>query len=320
MNQLKINISCSDQYHLLAYSANLADWLIKSKALVQIRLYDFPTDSYMEIPVPHELEDKHDISLTGNILEPESLSMAEILLSLNDPKAVKERVILLKGNLIHSNTYSSAICGISDNQIPGLKTFSSEDFQGLIAFIKNRHAIILQKKQLRKEISNLKRQYTSEEISLKSEIIRKQIENNDVFKKAKTIFCYWSMPDEVDTQKLITDWFPAKKFILPVVAGNNLILREFSGREDMKPESQFGILEPIGKLFTDYQSIELSLIPGIAFDENFNRLGRGKGYYDRVVDSFTGNTRLFGLAFDFQKVDSVPTEEHDRKIDNVFYG
>ena len=75
-------------------------------------------------------------------------------------------------------------------------------------------------------------------------------------------------------------------------------------------------MEPCGKVFTDYDSIDVAIVPGMAFDQQGHRLGRGKGYYDRFLQSLP-SVKKIGVCFDFQKVESVPAEAHDVVVDIV---
>jgi 5-formyltetrahydrofolate cyclo-ligase len=76
-------------------------------------------------------------------------------------------------------------------------------------------------------------------------------------------------------------------------------------------------LEPIGEPFTDYASIDVAIIPGMAFDNKGHRLGRGKGYYDRFLSQLTSKTKKIGLCFPWQLVDVVPTDKNDISMDCV---
>lgn len=172
-----------------------------------------------------------------------------------------------------------------------------------------------EKKALRKTIRELKMQYPIEEKKSKSENILKKIEQLDVFLQSKIVMAYWSMPDEVYTHDFILKWHNKKTIILPVVKDDELELRVFTGIENMSAGKAFNIGEPMGKPFTDIQSIDLILVPGVAFDKQNNRLGRGKAYYDKLLKSV--NASKIGICFDFQMVDSVPVDEHDIKMNRV---
>lgn len=143
------------------------------------------------------------------------------------------------------------------------------------------------------------------------------LEAQACFQKAHVVLCYASMAEEVDTIKLMTKWSHTKQFLLPVVKGDNLVIKELDAIEAMQ-SSSFGILEPTGKEFQDFQTIDLILIPGLAFDKNGGRIGFGRGFYDRLLKNPTlVNVPKWGLAFKAQIVEAVPMEPHDVMLDAV---
>lgn len=142
-----------------------------------------------------------------------------------------------------------------------------------------------------------------------------QVEREEVFKEARTVLAYWSMDDEVFTHDFVCKWAEMKTILLPCVRGEELDIRYFDGKENLCPGEGYAIPEPVGALFTDLKQIDLVLVPGVAFDREGNRLGRGKGYYDRILKQTPAYK--IGLCFDFQLLDCVPTEEHDIKMDRV---
>ena len=85
--------------------------------------------------------------------------------------------------------------------------------------------------------------------------------------------------------------------------------------ESMKAGEQFGILEPVGEIYESYEKIELMIIPGVAFDDKLHRMGRGRGFYDRLL-SVAQSTKI-GICYDFQMVENVPVEEFDVVMNNV---
>ena len=93
------------------------------------------------------------------------------------------------------------------------------------------------------------------------------------------------------------------------MAGEELELHRYQGEQELAMGTSFGIQESIGPLFTDYEHIDLAIIPGMAFTPQGHRLGRGKGYYDRLLPHL--HCPLIGLAFPFQILPSIPTESHD---------
>ncbi|WP_010663520.1 5-formyltetrahydrofolate cyclo-ligase [Marinilabilia salmonicolor] len=173
-----------------------------------------------------------------------------------------------------------------------------------------------EKKILRKKIQKRKKQYNEDQLKTIGQDAMAQLEDTKEFKEAKTIFIYWSLPDEVPTHELIEKYRKEKRFILPRVVGDFLELREFTGIESLEQGNSFGIQEPTGPVFSDFTSIDLAVIPGLAFTRNGHRLGRGGGYYDRTLP-FLENATKTGVAFPFQMVARVPFDTHDIPLDKV---
>lgn len=108
-----------------------------------------------------------------------------------------------------------------------------------------------------------------------------------------------------------------KQVLLPVVDGSDLVLKCYERPASLR-EGAFHIMEPIGEPFpvSRYAEIDLAVIPGMAFDRAGHRLGRGKGYYDRLLPRLPKAYKL-GVCFPFQLLDSIPCEEHDVVMDDV---
>jgi len=172
-----------------------------------------------------------------------------------------------------------------------------------------------QKKEIREKIKQLKNGISLEEKKSRSYNILSNLEKEDSFLKAKTVMLYWSMDDEVFTHDFVVKWASHKKVILPCVNGNLLDLRIFKGLENLIEGEGFGILEPSGDLFTDIGDLDLIIVPGVAFDKNNNRMGRGKAYYDKLLRLTT--CKKIGLCFDFQLLDSVPINEFDIQMSSI---
>ena len=104
-----------------------------------------------------------------------------------------------------------------------------------------------------------------------------------------------------------------KRIILPTVVGDDIIPVELSENTGFAV-GDFNILEPQNEPYQgDY---DLIVVPGVAFDKNGNRLGRGRGYYDRFLCQHQAVTKI-GICFDFQLVDEIPTEPTDIKMDEI---
>lgn len=179
--------------------------------------------------------------------------------------------------------------------------------------------IQLDKTSLRKEVRMRKKQFSTEELIEASRPLVKRVLSHPRLQCAKTILLYNSLPDEVYTHELIRQLHDeGKTILLPVVISDTeMELRLYKGSKYFDTSS-YGILEPTGEPFTDFSSIDFALIPGMAFDGDRNRLGRGKGYYDRFLPLLT-NAYKVGICFPFQFLQSIPTEETDIKVDECIH-
>ena len=175
---------------------------------------------------------------------------------------------------------------------------------------------MISKIDLRKNIKALKKQHTSEQLEAQSELILRKLEQHPDFIKAQRIMLYSSLPDEVQTQAFIEKWRHQKHIILPTVVGDDIIPVELAAETEFAV-GDFNILEPQNIAYTG--DFDLIVVPGVAFDRQGNRLGRGKGYYDRFLCQHRA-TKKIGICFDFQLVDNVPIEENDIPMDEIIFG
>lgn len=143
-----------------------------------------------------------------------------------------------------------------------------------------------------------------------------QVEQLAQFQRANIVLLYWSMDDEVYTHEFVNRWYKEKTILLPCVDGDDLRLRQYTGPECLQSGPQFGIDEPTGPEFTDLNKVEMIVVPGVAFDIHNNRMGRGRGFYDRLLKS-TPNAFKVGVAFNFQLFDEIPVESFDVPMDKV---
>ena len=171
----------------------------------------------------------------------------------------------------------------------------------------------MNKTELRKLIRAQKREVTAQQLAQFSASVCRQLLASSRWKAAQTVLLYASLPDEVDTSVLLIDALKAeKRALLPVVKGDVLELKTY---HEVTETGSFGIQEPVGEAFFNYDEIDLAIIPGMAFDVNGHRLGRGKGYYDRLLPLISAYK--IGLCFPFQLVDEVPFEPHDQIVNEV---
>jgi 5-formyltetrahydrofolate cyclo-ligase len=173
------------------------------------------------------------------------------------------------------------------------------------------------KKGIRAYIRALKKQYSNEELVELSRPVTDKLLKHKKVKEAQTILMYYSLADEVYTHDTITKLVNMNKTVLlpRVIDDENMIICHYKSDKDLS-EGAFHIMEPIGEEFTDYNKIELCIVPGMSFDSNNNRLGRGKGYYDRFLAKVPNSYKI-GVCFDFQKLKEIPSGKYDINVDEV---
>jgi 5-formyltetrahydrofolate cyclo-ligase len=139
-------------------------------------------------------------------------------------------------------------------------------------------------------------------------------------RSAHTILFYAPLVDELDVWPLLEKLlktnqacalpaFDAEKQFYSARRVKNLETDVFTGK--------FGVSEPLPECeIIPLNRFDLVLVPGMAFDESGNRLGRGKGFYDRILAAASGIK--CGVGYDFQLLESIPTEPHDAKVNFIF--
>ena len=176
---------------------------------------------------------------------------------------------------------------------------------------------ILDKPSLRRMVGQLKKLMTDSEKQRQADAVFAQIEQLQQFKVATDVAVYWSLNDEIDTHRFIEKWFKQKRIWLPVVVGDDLIFRQFEGTDKMTAGA-FCILEPTGRQLDKVSQISLIIVPGVAFDLQNNRMGRGRGFYDRLLANSTAFK--IGAAYSCQIFNQIPTEQTDIPMDLVVVG
>ena len=185
----------------------------------------------------------------------------------------------------------------------------------------------MSKSTIRKEIKELINKNIST-LSSSSQIICKKIIESKKYKSASEIYAYMALPDEVDLTDVIKQaLLDGKKVALPKIISKNDGIMEFFYLDTLKTLAQqtsngaYGILEPDEKLpaIPDSALKTLILVPGRAFTKDGDRLGRGKGYYDRFLEKKRlPNITVAGVCFDFQVLPELPTTPTDVKMDLIF--
>lgn len=136
------------------------------------------------------------------------------------------------------------------------------------------------------------------------------------YRSAGSVALYSPIQNEVDTAAMLEHALGAKKRVFfPRTRGDSFEFRQVTSAADFIV-GRFGILEPAGgSSFSVLDEGELAVfVPGVVFDCSGNRLGRGNGWYDRMLGQLGDHCVIVGLAYEFQIVDAVPAESWDRKV------
>lgn len=171
----------------------------------------------------------------------------------------------------------------------------------------------MEKNEIRRKIKALRQMLSEMEKRSAAEEVFERLENTAAFIMADKILMYHSLPDELFTHAFLGKWAGKKRFYLPRVNGVNLEILPYD--ETRLELGSFHIEEPTGNETVNPEDIELMVIPAVAYDRRGNRLGRGKGFYDRLLKN--SKATKVGVGYEFQLVDEVPTEPHDVAVDII---
>ncbi|QSX05151.1 5-formyltetrahydrofolate cyclo-ligase [Sedimentibacter sp. zth1] len=178
------------------------------------------------------------------------------------------------------------------------------------------------KSEIRKEILNIRKNLSVEEAVQKSAKIISKLKTTSEYNNSKTIMVYMDFKNEVNTKILIEEMFSeGKEVIIPYTDMEDVVIIpvKISDMKDLV-YCKYGYLEPKIDMIKnpfDVKSIDLIIIPGVVFDKNRNRVGFGKGYYDKLLVNKREDAKSIALAYDFQVLNEVPAEEHDIKMDKI---
>lgn len=171
----------------------------------------------------------------------------------------------------------------------------------------------MDKNEIRRKIRARKSMLTHAEMLSAAANVWQQLEELAAFMMADNVLMYHSLPDELCTHEFLDKWHEQKHLFLPRVNGVNLdILPYHRTRTHL---GAFRIEEPDGDDTTDVGQMELIVVPAMAYDRKGNRVGRGKGYYDRLLSST--KALKVGVAYDCQLVDEITAEATDVPVDIV---
>lgn len=168
-----------------------------------------------------------------------------------------------------------------------------------------------EKQRLRMQMRAILRDLSPELKALQSAKIRALLDTWTHWREAHTACVFSPIPTEPD---VLSPWPEQKKLLFPRVDGVNLKLHPVEAREHLKVGA-FSLLEPASNFPEVEKKADLILVPAMAFDRFGMRLGRGGGYYDRLLSQFEGVS--VGVCFEEQFLPEVPSEAHDQGVQFV---
>tara|TARA_B100000959_G_scaffold281266_1_gene344946 strand:- start:406 stop:969 length:564 start_codon:yes stop_codon:yes gene_type:complete len=178
----------------------------------------------------------------------------------------------------------------------------------------------MSKEEARKHITALVKNMSATEKLEASEAVSERLRSLASIKFADIIFSYFPLENEVCLLSLMRDWIDESVTVaVPLTNWENKTIRAglvTSLDANELVETRHNIKEPIHRHPIPTDSVDIILVPGVGFNANGTRLGKGGGFYDRFLEHHRPPIVL-GIAFDEQIVDTIPSEEHDQKMTAV---
>lgn len=135
----------------------------------------------------------------------------------------------------------------------------------------------------------------------------------------KVIAVFAALPGEVDLRTLPEQM--DRVWVFPKVVGEDLVFHQVKDFEKDLEKGAYGIPEPKAKLRkVAIEEVDVFLCPGLGFDLKGGRIGRGKGFYDRILERARPGALKLGVCFGYQLVDEIVMEEHDVRMNGVIAG
>ena len=180
-------------------------------------------------------------------------------------------------------------------------------------------SIAERKTLLRRQLTAQRKTLSHDIWEVKSKAIRDHFLHSDLYARSYTIHCFVSMNDrfEVDTHELLKKMIrDGKEVIVPVTDfGKGELLHVRLNNFDHLEENKWGVLEPENAQQVKTDRIDLVLVPLLAVDLKGNRLGYGKGFYDRFLTET--NAQAFGLVFNDFILEEIPADTFDKRLNGI---
>ena len=173
----------------------------------------------------------------------------------------------------------------------------------------------MKEKQIaRKKFLEKRKTLTKKEIMYKSHLIEKNLFAFEKFINSKNIMFFVSFGKEPFTHEIINKSFSNKTVLIPKVFGDNLISCRINSLKELR-KGAYGIPEPMEENFFSVKKIDCVLVPGLAFSIKGERIGYGKGYFDRFLEK-TIAYRI-GTCFDEFVTEKIVTDQYDVNVDAI---
>ncbi len=169
--------------------------------------------------------------------------------------------------------------------------------------------------------SNIKKKilaYSQDEINGYSRDICNNLQSINEFIEANVVMAFISIPGEVNTSYIIDECFKlGKSVVVPKVnwENNTMFAVQIACKDQQLKPNKYGIFEPENSDEYSVEDIDLIVVPGLGFDENLNRLGRGGGFYDKYLSQNGCRAFKCGVAFEIQMLTNMLVCVHDQKVD-----
>jgi 5-formyltetrahydrofolate cyclo-ligase len=175
-------------------------------------------------------------------------------------------------------------------------------------------SVVAEKRELRRIVRERMDGLSIEAQSEKSKLVCDLFLRQEVFERSESILLYMPLAREVDVQLIFQRSLAEKKRVaLPRFSPETGSYGAFFVGDKPLVVGAFGILEPAQDNPVPLNRLDLVVVPGVGFDSRGRRLGRGKGFYDRLLSEATGVK--CGVCFDEQLLETIPVEPHDVGVD-----
>ena len=172
------------------------------------------------------------------------------------------------------------------------------------------------KRTIRKEVRAKIAMLSTEEKQTLSAQIFSKIEHLPEIEGAAVVALFVSLADEPITTDIIAHLSRTKRVVVPRIEGDEMNFYDIA--EGLQPGA-YGIMEPISTAPIEPSEIDVMIVPGVVFTRNGARCGRGKGFYDKYLSRSGFHAFTIGVCYPCQLVDELPTEPHDKVLNEVIY-